>query len=85
MIIVGSTHIEGTHDQVPEKGDVTADQVRREPHGSIVATAGHRAIAQSNNLEIFVGLRACDMQAPKESRLNFSLTYIQPFQFIMKR
>ncbi|KAG5073639.1 hypothetical protein JHK84_054870 [Glycine max] len=50
--LVGSTHIEGTHDQAPERGEVTADQVRREPHGSIGATAGHRAIAQSNSSEI---------------------------------
>ncbi|KAL2627729.1 hypothetical protein AAZV13_07G189400 [Glycine max] len=51
--LVDSTHIEGIHDETPEGGEaVTADQVRREPHGSIGATAGHRAIAQSNSSEI---------------------------------
>lgn len=50
--LVESSHIEGTH-EVPEGGQaVTTDQVRREPHGSIGATAGHRAIAQSNSSEI---------------------------------
>ncbi|RDX78180.1 Zinc finger protein ZPR1-like protein, partial [Mucuna pruriens] len=51
--LVDSTQIEGTHDKAPEGGEAgTADQVRREPHGSIGATAGHRAIAQSNSAEI---------------------------------
>ncbi|TKY58975.1 Zinc finger protein ZPR1 [Spatholobus suberectus] len=51
--LVDSTQIEGTHDEAPEGGEaVTADQVRRKPHGSIGAAAGHRAIAQSNSAEI---------------------------------
>lgn len=29
-----------------------SDEVRREPHGSVGATAAHRAIAQSNTAEI---------------------------------
>lgn len=29
-----------------------SDQVQREPHGSVGAAAGHRAIAQSNSAEI---------------------------------
>lgn len=48
---VDSTQIEGTHDEAPEEA-VAADQVRREPHGSIGAAAGHRAIAQSNSAEM---------------------------------
>ncbi|XP_027345533.1 zinc finger protein ZPR1-like [Abrus precatorius] len=51
--LVDSTQIEGTHDEAPEGGeDVTADQARREPHGSIGAAAGQRAIAQSNGADI---------------------------------
>lgn len=30
----------------------SSNQVRREPHGSVGAAAGHRAIAQSNSAEI---------------------------------
>jgi len=43
---------------VPDDGpssEVTSnvsDQMRREPHGSVGAAAGHRAIAQSNSAEI---------------------------------
>lgn len=31
---------------------IASDQTRREPHGSIGAAAGHRAIAQSNSSQI---------------------------------
>ncbi|XP_061351546.1 uncharacterized protein LOC133296557 [Gastrolobium bilobum] len=51
--LVDSTQIEGTHDEAPQGGEaVAADRVRREPHGSVGAAAGHRAIAQSNSAEI---------------------------------
>ncbi|CAJ1939679.1 unnamed protein product, partial [Sphenostylis stenocarpa] len=51
--LVDSTQIEGTHGDALEGRDaVNTDQVGREPHGSIGATAGHRAIAQSNSAEI---------------------------------
>ncbi|KAK7362499.1 hypothetical protein VNO77_04614 [Canavalia gladiata] len=51
--LVDSTQIEGTHDAEPERGEaVRANQARREPHGSIGAAAGHRAIAQSNSANI---------------------------------
>ncbi|KAL2342816.1 hypothetical protein Fmac_004101 [Flemingia macrophylla] len=50
--LVDSTQIEGTH-EAPEGSEAeTTHQVRREPHGSIGATAGHRPIAQSNSSEI---------------------------------
>ena len=35
-----------------EEPNSASDQVRREPHGSVGAAAGHRAIAQSNSAEI---------------------------------
>ncbi|KAF9683802.1 hypothetical protein SADUNF_Sadunf04G0052100 [Salix dunnii] len=35
-----------------EVANNVSDQIRREPHGSIGAAAGHRAIAQSNSAEI---------------------------------
>ena len=35
-----------------EEQTSTSNQVRREPHGSVGAAAGHRAIAQSNSSEI---------------------------------
>lgn len=51
--LVDPTQIEGTHDEALAGGEAgVADQVRREPHGSIGAAAGHRAIAQSNSAEI---------------------------------
>ncbi|XP_014505821.1 zinc finger protein ZPR1 [Vigna radiata var. radiata] len=51
--LVDSTQIEGTRVDVLEGGEaVPTDQVRTEPHGSIGATAGHRAIAQSNSAEM---------------------------------
>ncbi|KAL9276327.1 hypothetical protein ACSQ67_026127 [Phaseolus vulgaris] len=51
--LVDSAQAEGTHVDAPGGGEaVTTDQVRREPHGSVGATAGHRAIAQSNSAEI---------------------------------
>ncbi|KOM31785.1 hypothetical protein LR48_Vigan01g134000 [Vigna angularis] len=51
--LVDSTQIEGTRVDPLEGGEaVPTDQVRTEPHGSIGATAGHRAIAQSNSAEM---------------------------------
>lgn len=35
-----------------QEPNAASDQVRREPHGSVGAAAGHRAIAQSNSAEI---------------------------------
>lgn len=50
--LVDSTQTEG-RDEAPEGGEaVAAEQMRREPHGSVGAAAGHRAIAQSNSAEI---------------------------------
>ncbi|KAL5071048.1 hypothetical protein RYX36_021935 [Vicia faba] len=44
---------EGTHDEVLESGEATASgRMRRQPHGSVGAAAGQRAIAQSNSAEI---------------------------------
>ncbi|XP_057755021.1 uncharacterized protein LOC130974240 isoform X1 [Arachis stenosperma] len=51
--LVDSTQIEGTRNEAQAGGNaVVTDQVRGEPHGSVGATAGHRAIAQSNSSEI---------------------------------
>ena len=51
--LVDSTQTEGIRDEALAGGDAgTADQARREPHGSIGAATGHRAIAQSNSAEI---------------------------------
>ena len=79
--LVDSTHIEGIHDETPEGGEaVTADQVRREPHGSIGATAGHRAIAQSNSSEIAEALFR--YTAPEEvcfAELYNACTELWPF------
>ncbi|WVZ24905.1 hypothetical protein V8G54_003449 [Vigna mungo] len=51
--LVDSTQIEGTRvDALEGEEAVPTDQVRTEPHGSIGATAGHRAIAQSNSAEM---------------------------------
>lgn len=51
--LVDSSQIEGTRD-VASAGEAAgvSDEVRREPHGSVGAAAGHRAIAQSNSAEI---------------------------------
>jgi hypothetical protein len=40
------------YDRTPEKQASLGYQVREEPHGSVGAAAGHRAIAQSNSAEI---------------------------------
>ncbi|XP_045791093.1 zinc finger protein ZPR1-like [Trifolium pratense] len=40
------------YDRTPEKQALLGYQAREEPHGSVGATAGHRAIAQSNSAEI---------------------------------
>ncbi|CAL0331278.1 unnamed protein product [Lupinus luteus] len=49
--LVDSTQI--AHDEALTGGEAgVSGQVRREPHGSIGAAAGHRAIAQSNSAEI---------------------------------
>ncbi|XP_020976764.1 zinc finger protein ZPR1 [Arachis ipaensis] len=51
--LVDSTQIEGTRNEAQAGGNaVVTDQVRGEPHGSVGATAGHRAIAQSSSSEI---------------------------------
>lgn len=51
--LVDSTQIEGTRDEAPGGEEaVAAEQMRREPHGSVGAKAGHRAIAQSNTADI---------------------------------
>ncbi|KAL1359424.1 hypothetical protein HN51_004737 [Arachis hypogaea] len=51
--LVDSTQIEGTRNEAQAGGNaVVTEQVRGEPHGSVGATAGHRAIAQSNSSEI---------------------------------
>ncbi|KAF7842539.1 zinc finger protein ZPR1-like [Senna tora] len=47
--LVDSSQIEGSR-EVASAG--VANEVRREPHGSVGAAAGHRAIAQSNSAEI---------------------------------
>lgn len=48
-----STQIERTRDEAPEGGEaVASERFTREPHGSVGAAAGHRAIAQSNSTEI---------------------------------
>ncbi|GMN60250.1 hypothetical protein TIFTF001_029341 [Ficus carica] len=39
-----------------QEPNAASDQVRREPHGSVGAAAGHRAIAQSNSAEIVEAL-----------------------------
>jgi len=70
--VVDSTQIERTHVDASEGGEaVPTDQVRREPHGSIGATAGHRAIAQSNSAEMAEALFR--YTAPEEVQL---LNYI---------
>ncbi|XP_054779233.1 uncharacterized protein LOC129287105 [Prosopis cineraria] len=51
--LVASSQIEGGQNVASAVEEVeVADQGRREPHGSIGAAAGHRAIAQSNSAEI---------------------------------
>lgn len=40
------------YDRTDEKQALLGYQVREEPHGSVGAAAGHRAIAQSNSAEI---------------------------------
>ncbi|CAL5206666.1 unnamed protein product [Lathyrus oleraceus] len=48
-----STQNEGTRDEVLESGEAAASGgTRRQPHGSVGAAAGQRAIAQSNSAEI---------------------------------
>ncbi|XP_058724496.1 uncharacterized protein LOC131595973 [Vicia villosa] len=48
-----STQNEGTRDEVLESGEAAASgRTRRQPHGSVGAAAGQRAIAQSNSAEI---------------------------------
>ncbi len=41
-----------SHTRVSEESNSTSGQMQREPHGSVGAVAGHRAIAQSNSAEI---------------------------------
>ena len=50
--LVDSSTVEGTHGALAAEEAGVSDQVRREPHGSVGAAAGHRAIAQSNSAEI---------------------------------
>ncbi|XP_057436587.1 uncharacterized protein LOC130729000 [Lotus japonicus] len=51
--LVDSTPIEGTRGEAPEGVEAVAgNQMMREPHGSVGAAAGHRAIAQSNSADI---------------------------------
>jgi zinc finger protein len=51
--LLGYTQIEGTRDAAPEGGEAVASgRTRRQPHGSVGAAAGQRAIAQSNSVEI---------------------------------
>lgn len=48
-----SAQNEGTRDEVLESGEAVASgRTRRQPHGSVGAAAGQRAIAQSNSAEI---------------------------------
>ncbi|XP_050886877.1 zinc finger protein ZPR1 isoform X2 [Lathyrus oleraceus] len=48
-----SAQNEGTRDEVLESGEAAASgRTRRQPHGSVGAAAGQRAIAQSNSAEI---------------------------------
>lgn len=51
---------------IAEEASSASNQVRREPHGSIGAAAGHRAIAQSNSAEIADALFR--YSAPEEVR-----------------
>ncbi|GAU47287.1 hypothetical protein TSUD_94770 [Trifolium subterraneum] len=51
--LLGYTQIEGTRDAAPEGVEAVASgRTRRQPHGSVGAAAGQRAIAQSNSAEI---------------------------------
>ncbi|CAJ2650328.1 unnamed protein product [Trifolium pratense] len=51
--LLGYTQTEGTRDAAPEGGEAVASgRTRRQPHGSVGAAAGQRAIAQSNSAEI---------------------------------
>lgn len=54
-------HSDGASSRQPNN---TSDQLQREPHGSIGASAGHRAIAQSNSSEIAEAL--IQYTAPEE-------------------
>ena len=82
--LVDSAQAEGTHVDAPGGGEaVTTDQVRREPHGSVGATAGHRAIAQSNSAEIAEALFR--YTAPEEVQLlNYIVlcTELWPYVFV---
>ena len=49
-----------------EEAISASDQMKRKPHGSVGAAAGHRAIAQSNSAEIADAL--FQYSAPEEVR-----------------
>ncbi|KAL5577603.1 hypothetical protein UlMin_019302 [Ulmus minor] len=49
---VGPSQTGGHGDEASIEPNFASSQVQREPHGSVGATAGHRAIAQSNSAEI---------------------------------
>ncbi|KAL5578532.1 hypothetical protein UlMin_020231 [Ulmus minor] len=50
--LVGPSQTGGHGDEASIEPNFASSQVQREPHGSVGATAGHRAIAQSNSAEI---------------------------------
>lgn len=50
--LVESSQTGDNRDESSTEQNGGSDQVLREPHGSVGAAAGHRAIAQSNSAEI---------------------------------